>query len=330
VRKLREGRQPAAMDALENAMERSAIRLVTREDGEYPPLLRHLDEDAPIALFARGQAELRLDRAFAIVGTRRCTRYGAQAAERIAAGLGAAGVAVVSGMARGVDTAAHLGCLSAGGYTVAVLGCGADVAYPSENEALLSRILDQGGAVVSEYAPGVPPLAGHFPVRNRIVSGLCSGMLIVEGSARSGAMITVRHALAQGREVYALPGPVDSPASEMPLALLREGGQMATGAEDILQSIRWLCAEGVQPSSRQAPPQSSLGAAGARKAGEAPAALEPALRRVAEALRDGELVFSEIAARTGFSAPDLNCHLTMLELHGIIKQLPGRVFVLAR
>jgi DNA processing protein len=338
LRKLREARQPAAMHALENAMERARIRLVTREDGDYPPLLRHLDDEAPIALFVRGQADLQLPRAFAIVGTRRCTRYGAQAAQNIAAGLAAAGVAVVSGMARGIDTAAHLGCLSAGGRTVAVLGCGADVTYPSENADLLRRILDEGGAVVSEYAPGTPPLAGHFPVRNRIVSGMCSGMLIIEASARSGAMITVRHALAQGREVYALPGPVDSPTSEMPLALLREGGQMATNADDILQTISWLGAGGAEaavPYSRE--DKSHVGAvaasAGARRAGRARTPpldeLEPGPRRVAEALREGELTFSEIVACTGFSAPELNSHLTMLELQGIIIPLPGRIFVLA-
>ena len=341
VRKLREARRPAAMSALENAMERAGIRLVTREDGGYPPLLRHLDDDAPIALFVRGRAELQLPRAFAIVGTRRCTRYGMQSAQRIAAGLAAAGVAVVSGMARGVDTAAHLGCLSAGGCTVAVLGCGADVPYPSENAALLLRVLDEGGAILSEYPPGVPPLAGHFPVRNRIVSGMCSGMLIVEASPRSGAMITVRHALAQGREVYALPGPVDSPASEMPLTLLREGGQMATSAEDILQTIRWIYGDPSPALEARAIDDrpydrggTLVGARNARPPGlvqkQTLDGLEPAQRRVAEALLEGELVFSEIVARTGFCAPDLNSHLTMLELQGIIVQLPGRMFVLAR
>jgi len=341
VRKLREARRPVAMTMLEKAMERAHIRLVTREDGDYPPLLRHLDEDAPIALFVRGQADLSLPRAFAIVGTRRCTRYGMKAAERIAAGLAAAGVAVVSGMARGVDTAAHLGCLSVGGCTVAVLGCGADVTYPSENAELLLRILDEGGALVSEYAPGAPPLGGHFPVRNRIVSGMCSGMLIVEASAKSGAMITVRHALAQGREVYALPGPVDSPASEMPLILLREGGQIATSAEDILQTIRWI-GDGQLPA-----PEARAINDRPYNHGETPVgahivrppkpvhvqtleALEPAQKQVAQALREGELVFSEIVARTGFSAQELNSHLTMLELQGIIIQLPGRIYALAQ
>ncbi|MCL2810928.1 MAG: DNA-processing protein DprA [Clostridia bacterium] len=332
LRKLREARRPAAMNDVERAMKRADIRLVARDDAEYPPLLRHLDEDAPIALFVRGQAELRFPRAFAIVGTRRCTRYGALAAERIAAGLGAAGVAVVSGLARGVDTAAHLGCLSVGGSTVAVLGCGADIVYPRENEELLRRILDEGGAVVSEYAPGVQPLGRHFPVRNRIISGMCSGVLIVEASVRSGAKHTVDHAQAQGREVYALPGPVDTPTSEMPLILLRDGSQMATSAGDILESIRWLGDDGETCRGDYQSP-APLGRAIDNRPydhDKTLAGLDPAQRQVAQALKESELTFSEIVACTGFSAPELNSYLTLLELHGIIIQLPGRIFALAR
>ena len=339
LRKLREARRPGAISDVERAMKRADMRLVTRDDAEYPALLRHLDEDAPIALFVRGYAELKLPRAFAIVGTRRCTRYGAQAAERIAAGLAAAGVAVVSGMARGVDTAAHLGCLSVGGCTVAVLGCGADITYPRENEELLMRILDEGGAVVSEYAPGVQPLGRHFPVRNRIISGMCSGVLIVEASVRSGAKHTVDHAQDQGREVYALPGPVDSPTSEMPLILLRDGGQMATSAGDILASIRWLgdgdACRGDDPSPvplgraiNDRPYNHGQSPVGAHI--ERPSQLEPAQRQITETLKETELTFSEIVARTGFSPQELNSHLTLLELHGIIIQLPGRIFALAR
>ena len=324
LRKLREARRPGAMNDVERAMKRADIRLVPQDDAEYPPLLRHLDEDAPIALFVRSQTELKLPRAFAIVGTRRCTRYGEQAAEGIAAGLGAAGVTVVSGLARGVDTAAHLGCLSVGGNTVAVLGCGADVIYPRENEKLLLDILEEGGAVVSEYAPGVQPLGRHFPVRNRIISGMCSGVLIVEASVQSGARHTVDHAHDQGREVYALPGRVDAPTSEMPLILLRDGSQMATSAGDILETIRWL--------GDDLPPAPEARAIDNRPYNhdETLAGLEPGQQRVADALKENELTFSEIVACTGFSAPEVNSHLTLLELHGIIIQLPGRIFALAR
>ncbi len=320
LRKLRDARRPAVMDALEAAMRRHQIRLVTREDAGYPPLLRFLDADAPIALFVRGEANLARPRQFAIVGSRRCTRYGAQITQRIAAGLAAAGVTVVSGMARGIDTAAHLGSLSAGGCTVAVLGCGADIAYPLENEALIQRVLAHGGAVISEYAPGTPPRATNFPVRNRIISGMCSGLLVAEATQKSGAMISVRHALAQGREVYALPGPVDSPASEMPLALLREGGAMATGAEDILQSMRWLDEAYAAPTAcaPDASPEPDLSTL------TAPEML------VVQAMRAGEITFAELVEHTGLPVPELNSHLTMLELQGIIVQLPGRIYAPVR
>jgi DNA processing protein len=347
VHRLREAKRPAAMDALLRAMDRYGIRLVTRESPDYPPLLRFL-EDAPFALFVRGEGDLTSPRTFAMVGSRRCTRYGEQAAKRIAAGLAEAGVTVVSGMARGIDTASHEGCLAVGGRTWAVLGCGADIAYPPENEGLIARVIETGGAVITEYPPGMPPLAAHFPVRNRILSGLCSGMLIVEAGVRSGAMITVRCALAQGREVYALPGPVDSPVSEMPLTLLREGGQMATCAEDILGSLRWLGdGEGASSEMDAAPPPPSFAnnrasgsmtsAAKANKASSEmdaapppPPPLPPGLLRVVEALRGEETGFSEIVARTGFSVPDVNSYLTMLELQGIIVQLPGRIYASVR
>lgn len=318
-RMLLSARSPAAMEALQEAMRRHHIALVTRDDPGYPPLLRFLD-DAPAALFVRGEADLSDARNFAIVGSRRCSRYGMEQAQRIAAGLAASGVTVVSGMARGIDTAAHSGCLSVKGRTVAVLGCGVDIAYPPENRALIDQVLAQGGSVVSEYPPGAKPLPGHFPVRNRLLSGMSSGVLVVEATPTSGAMITVRHALAQGRDVYALPGPVDSPGSEMPLELLREGGLMATRAEDILESLRWL-----------------TGAVRASSAAGSDLQVSPVLstlsvdeQRVTDCLRAGEQPFAELLARTGFSVPDLNSHLTMLELQEIIVQLPGRIYTMAR
>jgi DNA processing protein len=331
-KRLRDAMRPAEMDALRAAMERYAVRLITREDAAYPPLLRVLEHDAPIALFVRGEADLARPRQFAIVGSRACSRYGAQITQRIAAGLASDGITVVSGMARGIDTSAHLGALSAGGCTVAVMGCGVDVAYPPENEQLIDRVIAEGGAAISEYAPGMPPQPWNFPVRNRILSGMCSGLLVAEATERSGAMITVRHALAQGREVYALPGPVDSPTSMMPLTLLREGGAMATSAEDIMQSMRWLEAAcdlpmgkppGVPPRRGPAPRQVSMLAPDL-------SVLAEEERRVVEAMRGEETVFAELVERTGLPVSELNSHLTMLELQGIIVQFPGRIFKLAR
>ncbi len=326
-RKLMDARLPANMDTVRQDMARFGISLVTREHAGYPPLLRYL-VDQPVALFVRGVLDMNDARTFAIVGSRRCTRYGSQAAQRIAAGVAADGVCVVSGMERGIDSAVHLGALGVGGRTMAVLGCGADIAYPPENKGLIDRVIGEGGSVLTEYPPGTAPIGRHFPARNRIISGICSGVLIAEATETSGAMITVRHALDQGREVYAMPGPVDSPTSVMPLELLREGSQMATRAEDILQGMRWLTAEGdsvkAPPKKRSAPRDTT--AAPAEKA----PALSPTDQRIVDCLAQGEQPFTALADRTGMSVSDLNCHLTMLELQGIIIQLPGRIYSKAR
>ena len=368
ARAVLEAVRPAVLEPLEDAMRRRAIQLVTREDAQYPPLLR-LIEDAPLALFVRGIADMRHPRQFAIVGSRACTRYGAHMAQQIAGELATAGVVVVSGMARGVDTAANMGCVTQGKRSVAVLGCGVDVVYPPENRDQFALLLENGGALVSEYPPGAPPARYHFPRRNRIISGICSGMLLVEGSQRSGAMITVRCALEQGREVYALPGPADSPNSFMPLELLREGGQMAADAQDILRSIRWLkppkqvatpdAQVGVSAETSTAPADAPSAAPRVRRltaeglptpprkprkrapktapavpAVEAAATplppLAPDEQHILDCLAQGEQPFSALQALTGLSVSQLNSHLTMLEIQEIIEQFPGRVYKRAR
>ncbi|MDR3052136.1 MAG: DNA-processing protein DprA [Oscillospiraceae bacterium] len=318
LKALRAHRSESLLDEMAQAMADTDTRLIMRDDPAYPPLLRAL-EDAPIGLFVRGAADLTFPRHVAIVGSRRCTRYGMQNAARIAAELVACDVHVVSGMARGIDTAANMGCADAGGVSVAVLGCGADVAYPPENEENIQRLLACGGAVVTEYPPGALPLAHRFPRRNRIISGMCSALVVVEAAERSGAMITVRCALDQGREVFALPGPVDSPNSKMPLQILREGAAMATCAQDILENLRWLDA-----------PPAVVDAPCAPDITPAPQADLPGLsedqRRVAQCLSLEPLGFEELRGRTGFSVPALNSHLTMLEIQEIIEQLPGRMY----
>ena len=340
--------RPEILEPLETAMRRQAIQLVTRQDPQYPPLLRQID-DPPLALFVRGLADMRHPRQFAIVGSRECSPYGAQMARRIASDLALAEVVVVSGMARGVDTAANMGCVQAGKRSVAVLGCGVDIVYPPENRDQFDRLLESGGALVSEYPPGTPPLRYHFPQRNRIISGMCSGMLLVEGTQRSGAMITVRCALAQGREVYALPGQADNPNSYMPLELLREGGQMAADAQDILRSIVWLQpfnprdagatsdgSDTLVPPARSA--RLSLDSLPSREPEHASAAqqtptqapplppLDSQEQRIVDCLADGEQPFSALQALTHLSVSLLNSHLTMLEIQEIIVQLPGRVY----
>jgi DNA processing protein len=217
-------------------IEACGARLVTCDDAEYPPALRTI-HDPPMAIFVRGGELPSVTEAVAIVGARTCSDLGRELARETARGLGAAGVWVVSGAARGIDSAAHEGALDADGRTLAVLGCGIDVGYPRVSRRLLERIAERG-TIVSEYAPGAPPEPFRFPARNRIVAGLCAATVVVEGAEGSGSGITGDHALEFGREVFALPGAVNNPLSYVPLRLIRDGATMIRGADDLLEDLR--------------------------------------------------------------------------------------------
>src|SRR5437762_9206972 len=208
-------------------------------DTAYPANLREI-QTPPGRLYVRGTLTEDDALAVAIVGARAATPYGVAVAERLAADLAARGVTVVSGLARGIDSAAHRGALRVGGRTIAVLGSGADVIYPPENRRLAARI-EEGGAVVSQFAPGTPPLAHHFPLRNRVIAGLSLGVVVVEAAERSGALITARLAAEFGREVMAVPGPVTSPASRGAHALIRDGAALVESGEDVIAELpaRW-------------------------------------------------------------------------------------------
>ncbi|HYB52806.1 MAG TPA: DNA-processing protein DprA [Thermoanaerobaculia bacterium] len=216
-------------------IERSGVRILTAFDEEYPRLLREI-ADPPLVLFAVGGLErLRLP-AVAVVGSRQATRYGRDVAARLSAGLAAVGVAVVSGLARGVDAAAHEAALEGPGGTVAVLGCGLDVDYPLENARLKEEIARRG-VLLSEFPPGTEPRAQNFPIRNRIIAGLCSGVVVVEASRRSGSLITARLAADFGRDVFAVPGSVFSETSVGAHELLRDGAILCRGVEDIFAEL---------------------------------------------------------------------------------------------
>lgn len=218
-----------------DALERMGGRAVLAGDDTYPPLLRQI-HDPPLCLYARGVLPDPTTPAVAIVGSRASVGNSLSFAEELSRALAAYGVTVVSGMARGIDGAAHKGCLTGGAKTVAVLGCGVDVCYPRDNRLLMKRIID-GGAVISEYPMGTPPTPYHFPARNRIISGCCSGTVVVEAARHSGALVTADYASEQGRVVFAVPGAVWNPLAEGPNALLRDGAVPVRGAHDVIEEM---------------------------------------------------------------------------------------------
>lgn len=305
------------VDALTDAVERYGMHIVRKGDSCYPPLLAYI-HDAPEILYVRGVRDLSDAQTFAIVGSRRCTRYGRTQAERIAGELAGMGVTVTSGMARGIDTAAHEGALRGNGRTIAVLGCGLDIAYPPENAPLMERIIAQGGSIISEYAPGTPPRSTNFPQRNRIISGMCAGTMLVEAEKGSGAMITINLALEQGREVYALPGNVDAPLSQMPLQLIAEGARMVRSAQDIVSSFDWVT-----------PAMQLSFELDARQVNE-PLELSEEEAKIVRCVENEPLSFDQIKEITQFEANELNSLLTILEIREIMKQLPGKMYTLVR
>jgi DNA processing protein len=234
VERLREAAARDLTPALD-AMQKHDIRLLLLEDADYPVALRSIP-DPPPYLFVRGTVQLQDEVAVAIVGTRHTTEYGRGVAEKLAADLATRGVTVVSGLARGIDTAAHRGVLEAGGRTFAVCGCGLDITYPSENKPLLERIATSGAAF-SEFAPTVHPEAWHFPARNRIISGLSAGTIVVEAGERSGALITADFAMEQGREVFAVPGNIHKIQSRGAHALIKQGATLVESADDVLEAL---------------------------------------------------------------------------------------------
>ena len=280
-------------------LETLGFRFLARTDPAFPPLLRAI-HDPPPGLFLRGEAEVQLlaRPAVAIVGARACSPYGRQISRLLGRELAAAGLVVVSGLARGIDAEAHRGALEAAGTTVAVLGCGIDRDYPAANREL-ARQVAAIGLVVSEYAPGVEPAPWRFPARNRIVAGLCAATIVVEARERSGALITADFALEEGREVFSVPGEITSALSAGVNALLRLGATPLTCAQDVLESY------GIAVHD---PPELEVGV---------PAA------GVLERVRDGAAGADELARATGLCAGELAAALTELELAGAVTQEEG-------
>jgi DNA processing protein len=226
----------AAVDKSLMWMQAEGCHILTLADRDYPQLLKEIS-DPPLVLFVRGDVTLLSSSQIAMVGARDVSVYGEKNAQAFAAALSKAGFVITSGLARGVDGASHRGVLAAGGKTIAVMGTGLNYIYPSSHRQLAADIVETGGALVSEFPLAAPPHAYHFPRRNRIISGLSKGVLVVEAALRSGSLVTARHAVEQGRDVYAIPGSIQSPVARGCHALIRQGAKLVEGPEDILEEI---------------------------------------------------------------------------------------------
>jgi len=277
-------------------------------DAEYPDALREI-HDPPLALYVRGKLRPVDRNAVAVVGTRRATHYGMDTARRFSYQLVRSGISVLSGLALGVDTAAHKGALQGGGRTVAVIGGGFNHLYPEENSGLADRIAEQG-AVLSEFPMGRKPDRTTFPMRNRIVSGMSKGVLVVEAGHRSGAVITANQAMEQGRTVFAVPGRIDSFLSAGSNALIKDGACMVTEVRDILEHFEMLL-----------PPESGAAAKGG--AADIPGLSDEA-RRVVRLLARGESGIDTLIRESGIPAAKMSSLLVLLELKKIVRMLPGR------
>ncbi|RMF48403.1 MAG: DNA-protecting protein DprA [Deltaproteobacteria bacterium] len=288
-------------------LDRLEVTLVSFWDRDhYPELLRRIP-DPPALLYLRGH--LPTTDMFAVVGSRRASRRGKAVARDIARDLAAAGLAVVSGLARGIDTAAHLGALDAEGQTVAVLGCGIDRVYPPENADLFREIIDSG-AILTEYPPGALPLAGHFPGRNRIISGLSKGVLIVEAAEGSGSLHTAEFALETGREVFAVPNPVDAPTSGGVNQLIKDGARVVTESRDILDIVR--------PEYRHRPTDRGTSARDSLNADQL---------NMLNLLDFEPVHIDEILRKCGLTPPVVSDILLHLELSGLVVQQPGGYYL---
>lgn len=299
-------------------LAKKKMALVLREDAQYPPLLRQIAHP-PHLLYVYGETDLTDRFPVAVVGTRRASAYGLTHTREIAAGLAQTGVCVVSGLALGIDAAAHTGALDGGGRTVAVLGSALDKPYPQENEPLMRRILGSGGSVVSEYAPGTPPSRYSFLQRNRIIAGMCLGTLVTEGPRRSGALNTATRTLENGREVFALPGNVDSPGAQLPNMLISEGARLVTGAADILSALV------IEPKDAPKAAQAAVAPmeAPAEKKPHIPGGLDETQRAICAALLAGEADFDALCAVSGLESDELGALLIEMEMDGLVTPLAG-------
>ena len=287
-----------------------SVTAITWDDAAYPPLLRNIP-DPPFLLYVRGQLLSRDQWSLAVVGTRNASMYGKEVTRTLVSGLAASGVTIVSGMALGIDTQAHQTALEVGGRTIAVLGSGVDILYPYQN-AKLAQTISENGALISEYPLGTKPDGRNFPPRNRIISGLSLGALMVEGAERSGARITIDYALEQGRETFAVPGNILGRSSSGPNKLIKQGmAKLVTSLGDILEELN-LTMVVQQTEAAEIIPDTPIEA------------------KILQYLSAEPLHVDELGSQTQLSSAELSSTLTMMELKGQVRQVGGMNYVLAR
>ncbi len=289
------------------------VDIITMRDSLYPEELKYI-YDPPVVLYAKGSLA-RDEARVAVVGSRRATTYGLETAEKLSEGLAGNGVTIVSGMARGIDSKAHNGALAVNGRTIAVLGCGLDIVYPSENKELMKRIC-KSGAVMSEYLPGTPPAAFNFPARNRIISGISKGVVVVEANDKSGSLITANYALEQGKEVFAIPGNINCGNSTGTNKLIRDGAKIVLELGDILDELK------ISRSANNSISKKSI------KINTS--ALEADERSILKELRKGPVHIDTLARICNLGINTTGSILVMLEMKGFVEQLPGKSYKLAR
>lgn len=304
--------EQAAQDKMHEMMvimQKLEMGILSSYDSDYPDSLRNI-QFPPALLFYRGHPECLRGKCVAVVGSRKASPQGIDATYKLCSDLSKAGVCIISGLAMGIDTAAHEGCIDGGSPTAAVLGCGIDVDYPIDNSVLKERIVKGGGVLLSEYPPGCRANKYVFQVRNRIISGLAKALLMMESQIQSGSMLTVHHALDQGREVYAYPGVPGTEWAEGAHQLLREGATYFTSAQDVLEDLGWDDAlpAATNLQTKTLPP------------------LSDEQRRVFSLLSQGELSFDQLASETQLSSQALSVALTMLQMMGLIKAMPGKTY----
>jgi DNA processing protein len=285
--------------------------IITAESPMYPRQLREIHAP-PIVLYVWGELIERDQHAIAVIGSRRTTHYGMESAKKLSYQLAYAGLTVISGLARGIDTAAHQGALAAKGRTIAVIGSGLSKLYPPENAALADKICSGSGAVVSEFSMEIEPDRQTFPMRNRIISGWSHGILVVEAGLNSGALITVAQALEQGRSVYAVPGQINAPTAQGSNRLIQQGAKLVMDANDLLDDLQILLPE-TKPS-----PEAAVRALPLLTADE---------RRVYDAIETTETSIDAIATKSELPSGTVSSTLLRLELKRLVKQLPGKYFV---